>query len=140
MSDDDKPLMEGQQAELAHQNQVFQELRPGPIPEELGVVLINQNYEHDNFFCGVVSHHFYLLAQTNTIYSGVMAVMAAEAKEEGRDFIIPSNQQLYAVIRRGFPMNPCEVRQLYKLCMDHVEGFHLLNKFQKVTACHHPTL
>jgi hypothetical protein len=109
MSDDDKPLMEGQQAELAHQNQVFRESRPGPIPEELGVVLVNQNYECDNFFCGMVSCHFYLLAKTNTIYSGVMAVMAAEAKEEGRDFVTPSNQRLYAVVCRGFPMNPREV-------------------------------
>jgi hypothetical protein len=87
MSDNDKPLMEGQQAELACQNQVFWESRPGPIPKELGVVLINQNYECDNFFHGAVSCHFYLLAQTNTIYSGVMAIMAAETEEEGRDFI-----------------------------------------------------
>jgi hypothetical protein len=44
-------------------------------------------------------------------------------------------------------MNPCEVRQLYKLCMDRrahtmdrVEGFRLLNEFQKVTGRHHPAL
>jgi hypothetical protein len=91
ISDNDKPLTEGQRAELAHQNQVFWESRPGPIPEELGVVLVNQNYERNNFFCGAVSRHFYLLPQTNTIYSGVMAVMAAEAEEEGRDFATPSN-------------------------------------------------
>jgi hypothetical protein len=92
MSDNDKPLTEGQWAELARQNQVFRESRPGPIPEELGVVLVNQNYECNNFFRGAVSRHFYLLAQTNTIYSGVTAVMAAEAEEEGRDFITPSNR------------------------------------------------
>jgi hypothetical protein len=147
MSDDDKPLTEGQQAEIACQNQVFQESRPGPIPEELGVVLVNQNYECNNFFRGAVSCHFYLLAQTNTIYSGVTAVMAAEAEEEGRDFVTPSNRRLYTVVCRGFPMNPREVRQLYKLCMDRrahtmdcVEGFHLLNEFQKVTGRHHPAL
>jgi hypothetical protein len=147
MSDDDKPLTKGQLAEITRQKQIFQESRPGPIPDELGVVMIHQNYERDNFFRGTVAHHFYLSPRTNTVYSGVTAVATARAEYEGRDFVTPSNRRLYAVVQQGFPMNPREVCQLYKLILDcrantldHVEGFRLLNEFHEVTTCHHADL
>jgi hypothetical protein len=83
MSDDDKPLTKGQPAEIACQKQIFQESRPGPIPDELSVVMIHQNYERDNFFQGAVAPHFYLSPRINTVYSGVTAVAAARAEYEG---------------------------------------------------------
>jgi hypothetical protein len=98
MSDDDKPLTKGQLAEITCQKQIFQESRPGPIPDELGIIMIHQNYERDNFFQGTVAHHFYLSPRTNTVYSGVTAVAAARAEYEGRDFVTPSNRCLYAVV------------------------------------------
>jgi hypothetical protein len=102
MSDDDKPLTKGQLAEITRQKQIFQESRPGPIPDELGVIIIHQNYERDNFFQGTVAHHFYLSPRTNTVYSGVTAVAAARAEYEGRDFVTPSNRRLYTVVQQGF--------------------------------------
>jgi hypothetical protein len=98
MSDDDKPLTKGQLAEIAHQKQIFQESRPGPIPDELSIIMIHQNYKRDNFFRGTVAHHFYLSPRTNTVYSGVTTVAAARAEYEGRDFVTPSNRCLYAVV------------------------------------------
>jgi hypothetical protein len=83
MSDDDKPLTKGQLAEITRQKQIFQESRPGPIHDELGVVMIHQNYKRDNFFQGIVACHFYLSPRTNTMYSGVTAVAAARAEYEG---------------------------------------------------------
>lgn len=97
-SDDSKPLTEGQRTEALHQCHVFQELRPGPIPDKLGVVLINQNYEHNNFFHGMVACHFYLLPRTNMVYSGVTAIATSEAEHVGRNFLPPSHWCLYAVM------------------------------------------
>jgi hypothetical protein len=91
MSDDEKPLTKGQLAEIAHQKQIFQESRPGPIPDELSIIMIHQNYERNNFFQGAVACHFYLSPRTNTVYSGVTVVAAARAEYEGRDFVTPSN-------------------------------------------------
>jgi hypothetical protein len=104
-SDDSKPITEGQRMEAICQCRVFQESRPGPIPEKLGVVPINQNYEHDNFFHGTVACHFYLLPCTNMVYSGVTAIAATEAKHVGRNFLPSSHWCLYAVKHRGCPMN-----------------------------------
>jgi hypothetical protein len=98
MSDNDKPLTKGQLAEITHQKQIFQESRPGPIPDKLSVIMIHQNYERDNFFQGTVARHFYLSPRTNTVYSGVTMVAAARAEYEGQDFVTLSNRCLYAVV------------------------------------------
>ena len=116
---DDVPLTKGQKAERLHQNLIFQESQPGCIPDDLGIVQIMQSYKWDNFFCGALSRHFYVSTCTNTVYLGLSAVDAAKTEHRGMDYLPPNSQWLYSISPQGFPMNPWEVKQLYKLCNDH---------------------
>jgi hypothetical protein len=90
-SNNGKPLTDNQRAEAAHKHEVFQESRPGPIPDNLGVIFINKQYEHDNFFHGAILCHYYFSACANMVYSGNTAIAAAEADHTGRVFIPPTN-------------------------------------------------
>jgi hypothetical protein len=128
-------------SEALNQCCIFDESRPGRIPDGLGVVMVNQHPKCNNVFFGMLSRHYYYSPITNIVYAGQMAVEAACAKLGCNAPYCPSHHhQLYAVACRGLPMNPHEVCQLaalvtssHSLDADQVEGFCLFTELERLS-------
>ncbi|KAF8071444.1 hypothetical protein FPV67DRAFT_1666937 [Lyophyllum atratum] len=114
----------------------------GRIPDEVGVVFIDGRHERSNRFWDMLYNPFYWSAISNRVYTLTAAVDASRHEmETGTAWTLPVGR-LYAVVPRGFPMNPREVDQLIKLIKDtksnrntredRAQGFMLLQEFRRI--------
>ncbi|KAF8223386.1 hypothetical protein L208DRAFT_1317113 [Tricholoma matsutake] len=124
----------------------YNKLRPGRVPDSLGVVTVSQFLERNNTFHGMLAWHFYHSPSSNRVLAGNMAARAARAEMDGVTPYTPEdNHQLYYMARHGLPMNPQEVHNLaalianpHKLAINRAEGFLLLGKLRQLTSlCSH---
>jgi hypothetical protein len=121
--------------------QAYNESQPGHVPDRLGVVTIRQHPERNNLFPGLLSWWFSYSTLTNTVYACHTAVAAARHElDTAKPYQMPNHRRLYTVARRGFPMNPCEVRKLAQLVMDrHHSDTDCIEGFQLHAELHHLT-
>jgi hypothetical protein len=68
--------------EMAKAQAVYAASRPGRIPDGLGIVFINNRYEHDNDLWQMTGRYFYHSIRSNCIFAGKTATVASDY--EGR--------------------------------------------------------
>jgi hypothetical protein len=138
--------IDNQRREEDDRQRAYNESRPGRVPDGIGVVTVGQNPERDNSFPGLISRWFYRSPMTNTVYASQTAVDAAHYEmETGKPYQSQDDRRLYAVVSRGFPMNPREVRKLAQLVMDthrsdadRIEGFRLHAELRRISRLSAP--
>jgi hypothetical protein len=131
----------GQAEEAKAKKQAYEDSRPGRVPDGVGVITVNQVPERDNAFPGLLSRHYYHSHLTNIMYAGWTAADAARVESTtGRPYTTPDHHRLYAVARRGFPMNPIEVRRLAQLVMnghtnsaDRADSYRLITELRRIS-------
>ncbi|KAF8059516.1 hypothetical protein FPV67DRAFT_1675087 [Lyophyllum atratum] len=115
---------------------------PGRIPDELGVVFIENRHERDNRFWDMLGRVFYVSPTQNRVYAMESAARNADRELGSGQEGLPTPGRLYAVVPRGFPMNPREVDQLLVMInerstrvtdQERVEGYMLLREFRRVS-------
>jgi hypothetical protein len=131
----------GQAEEAKAKKQAYEDSRPGRVPDGVGVITVNQVPERDNAFPSLLSRHYYHSRLMNIVYAGRTTVDAARVESTtGRPYTMPDHHQLYAVARRGFPMNPIKVRRLAQLVMnrhtnsaDCADGYRLITELRRIS-------
>jgi len=134
--------------ENARKKQVYEDSRPGRIPDGLGVILIGSRHERDNSFWNALGRHFYYSGLNNCVYAGKTAATAADY--EGRyntPYGPTTTRRLYSILPRGLPMNPHEVKRGIRLVndrselsLDRVDAYRLLEEFHRIASRFIPAL
>jgi hypothetical protein len=140
--------MDQKRKEEDEKQRAYNESRPGHVPDGVGVVTIGQIPEWDNMLFRMTFQWFYRSPLMNTVYACHTAVDAARHEmETGRPYQTLDNRRLYAIVHRGFPMNPREVHKLAQLVVDThqcdadcIEGFRLHRKFHRLSRLLTPEL
>jgi hypothetical protein len=125
----------GQAEEAKAKKQAYEDSRPGCVPDGVSVITVNQVPECDNAFPGLLSRHYYHSCLTNIMYAGRTTADTARVESTtGRPYTTPDHCRLYVVARRGFPMNPIEVRRLAQLVMNgHANSADCADSYQLIT-------
>jgi hypothetical protein len=98
--------------ENVRKKQVYEDSRPGCIPDGLGVILIGSRHERDNSFWNTLGRHFYYSGLNNCVYAGKTAATAADYEGRYNTAYGPTmTRRLYSILPRGLPMNPHEVKR-----------------------------
>ena len=79
---------------------------------------------------------------------GCTAIAALEHETHfASDYPDVNSRRLYSILPRGFPMNPHSIARAVRFVQtsketdqDRVEGFKLLEEFQRISLCFHPSL
>ena len=124
----------------------------GPIPRQLEVAVINNRRERSNRFWHMHGIDLYWSSRTNIVYAAHEAHRASTTEVRDGATYEAAPSRLYAIVPRGFPMNPREVSQLFDLVFpprsakrivsdeERYQGYLLLIEFERITCWIHPEL
>lgn len=124
---------------------IQEESQSGRVPDVIGVVEVNGQYERDNSFLKMPQRQFYYSHLLNTIFVGHTAHRAAQHEQSTGTPFLDMSRPLLKCVPRGFPMNPRELMHLVMLITNkhekkevRAEAWELLTEFRRISSSFTP--